>query len=294
MTSRPIIPKFKKTRKALREPVWAVADALTRPTASWRVLPDYLIIGAQRAGTTSLQDVLTTHPNVVSARLMKGVHYFDTSYPKGMAWYQSHFPTKRSAARREHSMGAPMRVGEASPYYIFHPMAIERISADLPEAKLILLLRDPVERTISHHKHETRRGNETLSLEDALDAEPSRLEGEAERVAADASYNSFPLQTYSYAARSRYAPQVQRLFSFVDRQQILVLPSERFFTDPGPTFASVLEFLEVPAFRPVDFPQMNATKTDAIPSHVVERLRAEFQQPNQELFELLGERYEWQ
>ena len=294
MSSRPIIPKFKKTRKALREPVWAVADVLTRPTASWRVLPDYLIIGAQRAGTTSLQDVLTTHPNVTSARLMKGVHYFDTAYPKGMAWYQAHFPTKRAAARRQASTGAPLRVGEASPYYIFHPKAVERIAADLPGVKLILLLRDPVERTISHHKHESRRGNETLSLEAALDAEPGRLAGEAEKVAADPSYNSFPLQTYSYAARSHYAPQVRRLFSLVDREKVLILPSERFFDEPGATFSAILDFLEVPEFRPDAFPQMNATKTDAIPTQVIERLRGDFRQPNEELFELLGERYPWQ
>lgn len=294
MSSRPIIPKFKKTRKALREPVWAVADALARPTATMRVLPDYLIIGAQRAGTTSLQDVLTTHPNITSARLMKGVHYFDTAYPRGMAWYQSHFPTKRAAARRAESTGAPLRVGEASPYYIFHPTALERISTDLPNAKLILLLRDPVERTISHHKHETRRDNETLSLEDALNAEPERLRGEAERVATDPTYNSHALQTFSYAARSRYAPQVQRLFSLVDRDRILVLPSERFFNEPSSTFAAVLDFLDVPDFEPADFPQMNATKTDSIPAHVIDRLRNEFHQPNEELFEILGERYPWQ
>lgn len=294
MTAQPSIPRFKKTRKALREPVWAVARSLARPTAPIRVLPDYLIIGAQRCGTTSLQDVLTTHPSIASARLMKGVHYFDTAYPKGLDWYRSHFPTRLWADFRRRSTGHPLHVGEASPYYIFHPAALDRIAEDLPDAKLILLLRDPVERTISHHKHETRRGNETLSLEDALDAEPERLAGEVDKVLSDASYNSFPLQTYSYAARSHYASQVARLLRLFPRDQVLIIPSERFFNQPAPTFARILDFIGAPPFAPPSFPQMNATKTDTMPDTVLMRLRAEFRESNETLFELVGERYPWQ
>lgn len=293
MTSQPNIPKFKKTRKTLREPIWAAAQAMARPTASLRVLPDYLVIGAQRCGTTSLQDALTTHPNITSARLMKGVHYFDTAYTNGLEWYQSHFPTRLWADIRLRTTGFPLHVGEASPYYIFHPLALDRIARDLPESKLILLLRDPVERTISHHKHETRRGNEELGLEDALDAEPERLAGEVEKVRADSGYNSHPLQTYSYAARSRYAGQVKRLFELFDRDQLLILPSERFFDEPAPTFARIVEFIGAPAFQPATFPQMNATKTDAIPDRVIDRLQQEFTASNEELFDLVGERYPW-
>lgn len=287
-------PRWSAVKKTLREPIWTMANLAARPTATLRVLPDYLIIGAQRCGTTSLQEVLTTHPNITSARWMKGVHYFDTAYPKGMGWYRAHFPTNRAASKVAAETGSPLRVGEASPYYIYHPVALDRIAADLPEAKLILLLRDPVERTISHYKHEVRRGNEPLGLEEALDAEDERLAGEADRVAAHPGYNSFPLQTYSYLDRSRYAPQVRKLLSLFPTDQVMVLPAERFFDEPAPTYAALLRFLETPPFEPVVFPRMNATADHRTPVHVIDRIRRDVRESNEELFDMMGERYPWQ
>lgn len=281
-------------RKSVREPVWRVANAIVRPTASLRVLPDYLIIGAQRCGTTSLQDVVTEHPNVTSSRLMKGVHYFDTGYEHGLEWYQAHFPTRVYANRKLRATGTPLRVGEASPYYIFHPTALDRIKATLPDVKLIALLRDPVERTLSHYKHEVRRDNETLSLEEALDAEAQRLVGETDRVRNEPGYNSFALQTYSYVARSRYAVQVRRMKELFPDDQILVLQSEQFFEHPDAVYRRVLDFLDVPPFEPDEFPRMNATKSEGAPDAVIERLRAEFKDSNEDLYSLLGEQFSWQ
>lgn len=284
----------RQIRKTLREPVWRVANTVMRPTAGLRVLPDYLIIGAQRCGTTSLQDVVTEHPNVTSSRLMKGVHYFDTGYEHGLDWYRTHFPTRVYANRRLRTTGTPLRVGEASPYYIFHPTALERIQKDLPGVKLIALLRDPVERTLSHYKHEVRRDNETLGLEEALDAEPGRLAGEADRIRKDTGYNSHALQTYSYVARSRYADQVRRMKDLFPDNQTLVLQSEQFFEHPDEVYRRVLAFLDVPPFEPGEFPRMNATKSETAPPEIIERLRAEFHDSNEELYALLGERFSWQ
>ena len=284
----------RRLRKTVREPIWMLANAAARPTAGWRTLPDYLIIGAQRCGTTSLQDVLTEHPNITSARLMKGVHYFDTGYENGLDWYQAHFPTRAYAAWKERATGAPLLVGEASPYYIFHPTALERIRSTLPEVKLIALLRDPVERTISHYKHEVRRGNETLGMEEALDAEPERIAGEAERIRRDPGYNSVALQTFSYVARSRYVDQLRRARALFPEEQVLVLQSERFFEQPTGAYQRILHYLGAPPFSPVEFPRMNATKSDSVPASLVERLRSVFKEPNAELYALIGERFSWQ
>ncbi len=213
----------RRVRAALREPVWSVSRTVLSPTASMRTLPDYLLIGCQRCGTTSLQDVLSQHPSVKSARLMKGVHYFDTDYGHDLDWYRSYFPTDAYRRWHEARSGSPLVVGECSPYYVFHPLALGRIAKDLPNVKLIVLFRDPVERAISHHKHEVRRGNESLGLREALDAEPSRLDGEAEKIVAEApNYNSYPHQTYSYAARGRYADQFRTLKSLVPDDRFLV------------------------------------------------------------------------
>lgn len=284
-----------RIKARVREPVWATARAVLRPTAPLRVLPDYLIVGGQRCGTTSLQQVLSQHPCIGSARLMKGVHYFDTAYHHDLDWYRTHFPTRAHASLVERRHGSPLVVGEASPYYMFHPLSVERIARDLPDVKLIALLRDPVERAISHHKHETRRGNESLDLSDALEAEEQRLAGEIERVVReDPHYNSHALQTFSYVGRGMYAAQLRRMMETFDPSRVLVLRSEAFFEDPETAYLQALEFLGVPAWTPDSFPRANATRDSSVAPEVKQRLIDRFAGPNRELFDLIGETYPWQ
>lgn len=281
-------------RAAVREPVWAVAAALARPTASQRVLPDYVIVGAQRCGTTSLQGVLTQHPNLTSPRLMKGVHYYDTAYEHDLDWYRSHFHTETYARWKDRRTGSPLLAGEASPYYLFHPLALDRIKQTLPGVKVIALLRDPVERTISHHKHEVRRFGETLSLEEALDWEPERIEGEEDMlIRGGAGATSYAHQHYSYVARSRYAGQVRRMLDLFG-DDALVLESEAFFADPATQYRHILRFLGVPEWAPSAFPHSNATEDAAVPDHLRKRLQDEFRDGNEELYDLLGRRFSWQ
>ncbi len=103
----------------------------------------------------------------------------------------------------------------------------------LPRVKLIALLRDPVGRAYSHYQHEVARGFETLSFEEAIEAEPARLAGETERMLAEPLYNSFAHQHHSYLARGRYHEQLERWRARFDDRQLLVLSSERFFAEPG-------------------------------------------------------------
>jgi hypothetical protein len=284
----------RRMRKAVREPLWAVLNAAARPTSSLRVLPHDLVVGAQRSGTTSLQRALMEHPNIHSARMMKGVHYFDTAYEKGPTWYRAHFPTQAYARWIEHRTDDPLCVGEASPYYMFHPLAPQRIHDELPGVKLIAMLRDPVERTISHHKHEVRRGNEPYNLEQALAQESTRLAGEEQRIRSEPGYNSFAHQTYSYLARSMYDRQIARLVSLFGRERVLVMPSEAYFADPRRMYESVLEFLDVPIWVPHDFEHANATVSSSVAPATRRRLVQAFATSNQQLFQLLGEEFPWQ
>lgn len=287
--------KTSKFRRTMRPIVWETISGVLRPTTRWRVLPDYLIVGTQRGGTTSLQNVLMAHPNIASARLMKGVHYFDTAYHRGGKWYQLQFPTRAYARWIERRTGSPLRVGEASPYYMFHPLAADRIAADLPGVKIIALLRDPVERAISHHKHEVRRGNEPLPLDAALEAEADRLAGESERIIAEApTYHSFAHQTHSYVARGQYADQVQALHDRFGTDRVLILSSENLFSHPQDSCERVFEFLGVTPDIPDEFPRMNPTKDSKVDPSVRERLRNEFASSNQRLFAMLGETFPWQ
>ena len=164
-------------------------------TAGLRALPDYLIIGTKRGGTTSLARWLLEHPEVrplfPARETRKGTYYFDVNYGRGQDWYQSHFPTRISHRLAERRHGRSLLLGEATPYYLYHPHAPLRARQLVPGAKIIALLRHPVDRTHGHWAERSRQGVEPLTFEAALEAEPGRLAGEEERMLADPSYVSF-------------------------------------------------------------------------------------------------------
>jgi hypothetical protein len=211
-------------------------------------MPEFVIIGAKRCGTTSLYRYLGEHPQVApmfpSARRIplmrsdqKGVHYFESNHARGNRWYRSFFRT--GFARRR----AGQITGEASPYYLFHPRVARLAATEIPHARLIVLLRDPVERTYSHWSEQRRNGVETLSFEDALAAEPDRLVGELERLLRDPEAVSFPYEQQSYALQSEYAASIERWLEFFPKDQLLVLRSEDLYANPQATYERATTFL---------------------------------------------------
>src|SRR5215469_16849852 len=116
---------------------------MSEATAGLRMEPGFILIGAQRCGTTSLFHALTAHPQVVPPTFRKGVNYFDLNYHRGPRWYRAHFPLAALASRRAAHHGGAVAF-EASGYYLYHPFALSRAAADMPELKLVAMLRDPV------------------------------------------------------------------------------------------------------------------------------------------------------
>ena len=164
-------------------------------------VPDLLIAGAQKSGTTTLHSWLRDHPDVFMAA-PKELHYFDRHYDKGPQWYADHF-----GAASQHQIA-----GEATPDYMYLASAVCRMASDLPSARLVVLLRDPIDRAYSHYHHSRSRGLEPLSFRQALAAEPERL-----RDAASLAPSHF-----SYVDRGRYAHQLHRLFDLYPREAVLV------------------------------------------------------------------------
>jgi hypothetical protein len=244
-------------------------------TAGRRSLPDFVIIGAQRSGTTSLYRWLTSRPDVAPA-WKKEVHYFDNHYDRGLRWYRAHFPLRR----------AGRRTGESTPYLLLHPLAPERAAHDLPDTRFIALLREPVERAISNHWLRRRRGaGLDESLEQALDREPERMARETARVRRGEV--SLGHMAHSYMARGEYAPQLRRWFDAVGRHRVLVIETERLSSDPA-VAAALLDHLGLPDLGE-PFPRANqAERHEGPDQEVVERLRAHFEPYNRELFDLLG------
>jgi Sulfotransferase domain len=228
-------------------------------TAPARMLPAFLICGGQRCGTTSLYRALAAHPAVLKAVLHKGVHYFDTEYHRGPRWYRAHFPSQRAAARVARRCGVPAQTFESSPYYMYHPLAAGRLARDLPGVRLVVLVRDPVERAYSQHAHELARGFEREeSFTRALELEERRLRGEEDRLRADPAYRSHSHQHHAYRARGEYARFLIEMARQVGPERIHVVESERFFTEPGPAYDGVLDFLHLPRLGHPEFARHNA------------------------------------
>ncbi len=220
-----------------------------------RSLPQFIIVGVQKGGTTSLYDYLCQIPQVWSAAT-KEVHYFDINFDRGMNWYHDRFPIERELEL------AGALTGEASPYYLFHPHAIARIKATVPEARLIVCLRNPVDRAISHYWHNVKKGREPLSISDAFAAEPERLKGEDARMYLDPTYVSYNHQHYSYLSRGYYADQLHRLFQHFSREQVLIIKSEDLFTDAKSTTEYVCEHIGLATadLSGIDFSPQNVGK----------------------------------
>ena len=180
--------------------------------------------------------------------------------------------------------------GEATPYYLFHPLAPARVAELLPEARLIVLLRDPIDRAFSHHNHERALGFEELDFEAALEAEAGRLLGEEERLLADPSYRSFSHQHHSYLSRGRYAAQLERWFECCGEERILVLSAEDLFTQPAAVVGEAQEFLGLPAQTPVDLSAKNARSYAPIPAATRDRLSRDFAADNERLRAAAGPR----
>jgi hypothetical protein len=262
-------------------------------TARFRLLPDYLIIGAQRAGTTSLFKYLVQHPAVGRPFLGKGAHFFDTNYSADLDEYRAYFPTTAYKWYVKASRRMDAVTGEGSPYYLAHPHAPYRIAETLPDVKLIALLRDPVERAYSHYQHEVARGFEDLSFDEALEQEPRRLAGEVERMRSDPSYNSFAFQHHSYLSRGLYAEQLEVWYGLFPKEQILVLRSEDLFSDPERIYRDVLRFLGVPPFSLRQYEVFNPRRYTEMGPGARQRLVEYFAEPNERLYDLVGTDFAW-
>jgi Sulfotransferase domain len=161
------------------------------------------------------------------------------------------------------------------------------------DARLIVLVRDPVDRALSHFHHEVALGREPLSFEAALDAEANRTRGEAERMAREPGYFSHPWWDYTYVARGRYAEQLERWFSVFPREQLLVLASEELASDTEAAYRRVLDFVGAPGHELAEYPRVYKQEYGEMAPETRQRLAREFEQPNRRLYELLGRDFGW-
>ncbi len=259
-------------------------------TAHLRVLPDFIIAGAQRAGTSSLYSYLTQHPDVLPA-FRAEVHYFDVNFSRGIRWYKSFFPLAKSCVRPG---GVPRPItGEKSPYYLFHPYALTRIGKLLPEARIIILLRNPVDRAFSHYQHEVRAGREMCSFEEAIAREAERLAPEIEKMVRDETYRSYDHMNFAYLAKGVYADQIQRCMEAIPRDRVHIIQSEKLFQDPEAHYQKTLEFLGLRDWNLQKFDAFNAHQYEGMNPATRQRLIEYYAPHDQRLYQILGTRFDW-
>jgi len=261
-----------------------------RMTAPLRSLPDFLIIGAQKCGTTSLFYYLCQHPQIMQSST-KEVHYFDggldsnvDTYEKGQYWYRTHFPLKSE-------LKEGYITGEASVLYIFHPLAASRIYELVPNVKMIALLRNPTERAISHYFYNKRRQKESLDIMDAFRAEEQRMKSTWE----SGDYKNDDFRLSSYKTRGLYQEQLERYLDFFSKEQMLILCSEDFFKEPRNTLTRVCKFLDIETDFTIEDPRAKnvSDNNTELPAEVHEYLDDYYKIPNQALFDQIGRTFKW-
>jgi len=260
-------------------------------TSGDRVLPSFLILGTMKGGTTSLFNFITEHPAVLPP-WRKETNFFNHHYRKGALWYRAYFPRKSPPIAKANLR--PFQTGEASPYYLYHPAVPRRVRNLLPDVKLIVLLRNPVERAFSHYRHQVRSGIESRPFAEVVDKQlqqtPATLLAARQRaVSRDLSHRRF-----SYLARGLYLEQIKSWHAQFPREQMILLQSEIFLSDTVEQFDRVLAFLELEPWRPAEgFPQYHVGIEGKIDTQLASRLRDFYHQPNEMLFEYLDQEFDW-
>lgn len=274
-------PRTRRALIAARDHATDTIAWATSKAASPRLEPGFIVIGAQKGGTTFLFQELLADPDVHSS-LTKELHYFDDKYAKGHAWYLGHFPP---AARGGIA-------GEASPSYLFHPYAPQRVARDLgPDTKVIAVLREPVARAFSHWRHERRLGFEPIDdFRTAVEAEEQRTAADLARMADDPDFVSFAWRHHTYRSRGCYVEQLDRWREALGAGRMLVLDSAALYDDTEATLHTVHDFLGLDRSTPdpVGRNDMAASGDDVLDPLFAEELRRYFAPWNKRLLDGYG------
>ena len=247
--------------------------AMARSTARWRTLPDLLIIGAMRSGSSSLWTWLSHHPDL-AASSRKEIRYFDLHYHRGSDWYRAFFPIRKDG----------VKTFESSPSYMVSAGAAERAASLLPNAVAVALLRDPAMRAWSQYRLRRSMGRENRSFEHAINEEL-------------ASKND-PLMTFEtlteppYLVGGLYAKQLAPWIESFGENRVLIVESEEMFADPQSTIRRVEDHVGV-GKADLPAPIVNAAPAAEADDATMRRLQEFYRIPNRELSEMLGREFSW-
>ncbi len=275
-------------------------------TREKRILPGFIIIGATRSGTTSLYEYLASHPSML-APVKKETAFFNYAYNNNSNWYRMYFSTIDEKEKAENIRKNSIITGEATPSYLIDPRVPKRILSLLPKVKLIALLRNPIDRAISHYHLNVLLGIEKLSFEQAVKNESERIKISFENLENITSKDensvsyflrmlSFKPENYfkfSYLYSGCYYNHLKNWFDVFPREQILVIKSEDFFENPKIIFEEVQGFLELPIIDLQKYWRAYEIKYSSVSENMKKYLQNYFEPHNSKLYELLKMDYHW-
>jgi sulfotransferase family protein len=253
-------------------------------TSAFRLRPSFLVIGAQRAGTSSFYWNLVRHPALLPA-WTKEIHFFDVddNYRRGPSWYWAQFPMTLGGG--DLLDGVEVMTGEATPAYLYHPRVPRRVAELLPDVKLIVLLRDPVARAYSNYQMSVRHGRESSTFAQAIRRELAHLGGRAITRTSLEDCAAIP-----YLQRGVYVEQLKNWLAYFDREQLQVLDSRQFHAHPLATLSTTAtEFLGLPRWSHGEYHEHHeeGVKDPPMDPEVREQLKEFFRPYNEELYDLL-------
>ena len=261
------------------------------PTNRLRILPDFLIIGGQKCGTGSLSSYLKQHHCVYPAN-MKEVHFFDNNYSKNLSWYRAHFPTKIYKNFKIKQKECFVS-GEATAFYLFHPLAPKRVAKLIPDVKLIVILRNPVDRAYSQYQHNLRLKRETLSFDEAIKMEEKRLDADYRRINENANNETFSLWFHSYLSMGRYVEQLVEWDKYFSKEQILILNTDELSQCPQKILKEVFSHLGLEEFKISNFTKYNVGKYSQMNPETRKYLIEYFKPHNEKLYNYLKKDFGW-
>jgi tetratricopeptide (TPR) repeat protein len=241
--------------------------------------PDFIVVGAAKCGTSSLHHYLSRHPQILLPH-KKEIDFFWKNFDRGLDWYLAHFPTITDRP--------DFITGEATPNYLRFPLVAQRIKGSFPKVKIIILLRNPIDRAVSWHYHKVNSGLAIGDLAQVVASEMARLATLSESDFINTGYYN-PDNLLS----SLYIYQIKVWMELLGREQFLILKSEEFYSNPDQEMAKVLAFLGLPNCPLDKYPQVNEGSYDAVEPKLRKTLADYFHPYNQQLEEYLGIKFDW-
>ena len=252
-------------------------------TASTRVLPNFIIIGTVRSGSTSLYYNICEHPSVMPAAYDE-IGFFDSNFHLGINWYRSMFPTQKNMD--ELQKNTPYDItGEDTPFYFWKNEVVERISRTIPNSKFIIIFRNPVDRAYSNYNLAVRTGNEELSFEDSIDEEIEFMKNHTFRESVD--------RHRSYLSKGLYAKQLDLWKKMFSMNQIHILSTENMKNEPQLELLKIFEFLQISKYQIKNPQKQKMYNYEKMSLKMKQKLSNYYKPYNEKLFDMIGKRFEW-